>query len=95
MDELVVTTHHAWDGIWLTSTEPQTIDRGPGRSQGGAAIPGPQGRFPVRCQAAEPDASSSSPAPGLAVRTTGPPSVIATVCSKWALGIPSIVDCVQ
>ena len=38
---------------------------------------------------------ADSPADGAAVSTTGPFSVIATVCSKWALGRPSMVDWVQ
>lgn len=36
-----------------------------------------------------------SPGSGALVRTSGPFSVIAIVCSKWALARPSTVDCVQ
>ena len=36
-----------------------------------------------------------SPTAGGAVSTTGPLSVMATVCSKWALARPSTVDWVQ
>ncbi len=38
---------------------------------------------------------SSSAGLGGPVRIQGPFDVIAIVCSKWALGRPSCVDCVQ
>ena len=40
-------------------------------------------------------AGTESPSSGALVRTSGPWFVIAIVCSKWALGWPSTVDCVQ
>jgi len=74
--------------------------QGGGRRTGGPSRSWPAGReipglFPAAAQAAVPALPTVSPAAGGAVSTTGPPSVMATVCSKWALGSPSTVDWVQ
>ena len=66
------------------------IGRPVARSQGGGLKPGGSRMEPV--QAADSPVPTTSPLAGGAVSTTGPASVIATVCSKWALGRPSTVD---
>lgn len=69
--------------------EPQSIETRVGHSKGVE-------RFAKKARSAPHAAlSSDSPAAGAAVSTTGPLLVMAMVCSKWALGSPSTVDCVQ
>lgn len=75
---------------------------GPSATRGGGGKRGKTPRnarfapVPARCRGPDRDqAGASSDGSGGRVSTSGPLSVMAIVCSKWALGNPSTVDCVQ
>ena len=71
-------------------------DEKPGvRPENHRSSPGCPPPFALRCGLGGVQAGAASPSDGALVRTSGPWLVIAIVCSKWALGWPSTVDCVQ